>query len=230
MKSIANTFDDALPPLTWPEELGKALKLLATAFTYGGKGITTNRLLGSGTEPANAGMGTGSATASGSDTALFAPTAEARVSGTSSRQTTAANVPNDTYRLISTVTATGTPGVTEYGQFDTTVAAPTTTTTASATSAATSISVLSASGFPNSGTYYVQIAGEVLAVTGGQGTTTWTVTRAARGSTAAAIASGATIVGGESTNGGNMFIHANFSVINLASGDSIQFTSSLQYT
>ena len=41
----------------------------------------------------------------------------------------------------------------------------------------TTITVASAAGFPAAGAYYVRIDNEVLQVTGGQGTTTWTVVR-----------------------------------------------------
>jgi FtsP/CotA-like multicopper oxidase with cupredoxin domain len=71
---------------------------------------------------------------------------------------------------------------------------PRTTTQTSATTAGqTTITVASAAGFPTSGTYYVRIDNEVLQVTGGQGTTTWTVTRGQLSTTAATHASGATI-------------------------------------
>ncbi len=53
------------------------------------------------------------------------------------------------------------------------------------TSSATSLPVASASGFPGSGNYYIAVdAGasfEIMLVTGGQGTTTWTVTRGVSG-------------------------------------------------
>jgi hypothetical protein len=71
---------------------------------------------------------------------------------------------------------------------------PKTTTRTSATTAGqTSITVASAAGFPTSGTYDVRIDNEVLQVTAGQGTTTWTVARGQLGSAAAAHANGATI-------------------------------------
>jgi hypothetical protein len=71
---------------------------------------------------------------------------------------------------------------------------PKTTTRPTATTAGqTSIIVASASGFPATGTYYVRIDNEVLQVTGGQGTTTWTVQRGQLGTTAAAHAANAVI-------------------------------------
>jgi FtsP/CotA-like multicopper oxidase with cupredoxin domain len=71
---------------------------------------------------------------------------------------------------------------------------PRTTTRPTATTAAqTSITVASAAGFPTSGNYYVRIDNEVLQVTGGQGTTTWTVARGQLGTAAASHLTGATI-------------------------------------
>jgi Tfp pilus assembly protein PilX len=61
-----------------------------------------------------------------------------------------------------------------------------TTLNAAMTSSQTTISVASANGFPTSGNYQVRIDDEDMTVTGGQGTTTWTVTRGVNGTTAAA--------------------------------------------
>jgi hypothetical protein len=69
----------------------------------------------------------------------------------------------------------------------------TTTTTASRTATQTTIPVASAAGFPASGAYYVRIDSEVVQVTGGQGTTTWTVARHQLGTSAAPHPSGATV-------------------------------------
>ena len=86
--------------------------------------------------------------------------------------------------------------VTALGADDTTfyqVNSKTTTRPTATTSTQTSITVASASGFPTSGAYHVQIDNEVLQVTAGQGTTTWTVTRGQLGTTAAAHAANATV-------------------------------------
>ena len=60
------------------------------------------------------------------------------------------------------------------------------------TTAATSISVISATGFPSAGNFIIQIGAEFLLVTAGQGTTTWTVTRGYASTIAATAVSGAT--------------------------------------
>lgn len=215
------------------EAIAKAGKWLATVFSYGGKGITTNRLKGSGTEPVNGGWGLNPSalTSAATDTALFNPAPEARVAGTSTQQTTAANIPNDTYQVVATIQASATRAITEFGLFDTTTAAPATTFSITvSTAGATAVTVAANAGFPGAGTYYIQADTEVMAVTGGQATNTWTVTRGARGSTSATHAAGGIVTGGEACAGGNMFLKGDFAVINLANGDSIQFTAKLQYT
>jgi len=68
-----------------------------------------------------------------------------------------------------------------------------TTLSSAITSAQTTISVASASGFPTSGTYTVRIDDEDMTVTGGQGTTTWTVTRGVNSTTAAAHVTAQTV-------------------------------------
>lgn len=70
---------------------------------------------------------------------------------------------------------------------------PETTLAASVTSAGPTITVASASGFPTSGTFTIQVDSEQMTVTAGQGTTTWTVTRGVNGTTAAAHSSGASV-------------------------------------
>ena len=71
---------------------------------------------------------------------------------------------------------------------------PKTTTRTSATTAVQgTITVASATGFPASGSYYIRIDNEVMQVTAGQGTTTWTVSRGLLGTGAATHANGATI-------------------------------------
>jgi hypothetical protein len=61
----------------------------------------------------------------------------------------------------------------------------TTLASAISSSGATTISVTSAAGFPASGNYYIMVDSEQMQVTGGQGTTTWTVTRGTNGTTPA---------------------------------------------
>ena len=92
------------------------------------------------------------------------------------------------------------------GGYDPSVAGVLSTTlTAPLSAGATSMSVASATGWPGSGNYYCRLAtngngpepsgggSEIVQVTGGQGTTTWTIVRARLGTTALAFASGVTV-------------------------------------
>ena len=200
---------------------------MATHMTYGGAGITTNRLNGGGTAPLNGGWGLNTATLTTaiSDTALFDPAPEARVAGAYTQQTTAANVPNDTAQVIVTIQASAPRAILEFGLFDATTAAPQTTTSATVSStSATTIAVASTAGFSNA--TYAQLDSEVISITSSSAGTL-TVGRGARGSTAATHISGATVTGGEGNS--NMFMKGDFAVINLNNGDSIAFTAKMQY-
>lgn len=57
----------------------------------------------------------------------------------------------------------------------------------------TSITITSATGFPAAAQYRIKIDSEILIVTAGAGTTTWTVTRGAEGTTAASHSNGAAV-------------------------------------
>jgi hypothetical protein len=89
---------------------------MGTIVTNVGKGITTNRLKGSGTEPNYIGWGTGAGSAAAADTSLFTEASESRVAGTSSQQTTTTT--NDTYQVQGTITADGGKTITNAGLFD----------------------------------------------------------------------------------------------------------------
>ncbi len=101
---------------------------MATLVVNNGKGIITNRIKGSGTEPLNIGWGTGTqTTALAADTGLGPTTVEKLVDlatsagtdhtvGTSTQQTTTTT--NDTYQVVGTRTATGAGTVTVAGLFD----------------------------------------------------------------------------------------------------------------
>lgn len=89
---------------------------MATVFTHAGKAVTTNRIIGAGTEPKHVGWGTGAGTAAAGDTTLFTEASEARVSGTSSRVTTSQT--NDTYQVVGTLTADANKTITNAGLLD----------------------------------------------------------------------------------------------------------------
>jgi hypothetical protein len=77
-------------------------------------------------------------------------------------------------------------------ELDTTFTA-TTLTAAISTTTETSISIASATTFPPHGTFKIKIDTEIMHVTAGNGTTTWTVVRGRDGTTAATHSNGATV-------------------------------------
>ena len=72
-------------------------------------------------------------------------------------------------------------------------ASPSTSLSAGLDSGGTTLNVASATGFPSAAPFRIKIDSEILLVTAGAGTTTWTVTRAQDASVAAAHASGAAV-------------------------------------
>ncbi len=90
---------------------------MGAVLTAKGREITVNRLRGVGTEPVHVGWGTGAGTAAAGDTDLFTPATEARVTGTSSVQTTSTT--GDTYQVVGTITCSGaSKTITNVGLFD----------------------------------------------------------------------------------------------------------------
>lgn len=69
-----------------------------------------------------------------------------------------------------------------------------TVTTADPGTGGTTLAVQSADGFPDTGSFYVLVDDEVMLVTAGAGTTSWTVTRAQLGTTAASHTIGVQVV------------------------------------
>lgn len=224
--------------------------MAAATPTYSGRSILFNRLKGNGTEPKNLCWGSGAPAgdAANGDVNLFSPLTEARVVGTSTLLTTTQLA--DTYQVVGTITAAGTRAVTEVGLFDTATAlSPKTTVTGSLTNSETGSKVVAATtGFPGTGNFYCQLDNEVVVATVVDGTHLNLITRGVLGSTAATHLAGAVIVlGGDggagtggatsaqtatvaNTDGGNLFAHANFAVINLNLNDSITFTFKDQLT
>jgi hypothetical protein len=88
---------------------------MATLIVNTGKAVVTNRIKGSGTEPAYVAWGTGAGTTSATDTTLFTETGT-RSLGTSTQQTTSTT--NDTYQVVGTLTAGSTLTITNAGLFD----------------------------------------------------------------------------------------------------------------
>jgi len=78
-----------------------------------------------------------------------------------------------------------------------------TTLVSAITAAQTSLTVASSGGFPNS-QFKIRIDDEVMTVTGGYGTTSWTVTRGVSGTTAASHASSQTVLWDDATPSGEL--------------------------
>lgn len=234
----------------------------ANVVTWAGRSIYNTRLKNTAgsTEPLNLGWGLGASgqgQITGSafpDVNLFQaanPSPEARVAGTSNVLT--ANQLADTYVVVGTITALSAKAITEVGLFDTAtslspmVTIATTALTSSATSVTIGAAVTGFPAFPTAGNFYAQVESEIVVVTGGQGTSTLTITRGALGSTSTSHAISAFVTAGgdglahtanasigsetwgpTGANGGSMFVHADFAVINLSTNDSIQFTLKVQ--
>lgn len=224
--------------------------MAATVATYTGRSIFWNRMKGNGTEAKNVHWGTGAPAGDAAigDVGLFNPSSETRVAGTSTLVTTTQLA--DTYQVVGTLTAAGGRAITEASLHDTNTAnSPSTTVTGSLTAGATGSQVVAAAGaFPATGNFYAQIDNEVVLATFVDATHISLVTRGVLGSTAASHLAGAVITlggdGGAGTGGatsaqtatvgaaqgGNIFVHANFAVMNINLNDSIQFTFKDQLT
>lgn len=206
-------------------------------YTYRARDLITSWLGGSAvTAPKAIGWGVNATnpTAAASDVAPFQEAVEARVTGTATQATS--TTANDTFQVVGTITSASGQTINE-SIIALTTAKPQSTTLAAAitTTGQTSIQVTSAAGFPGSGNYCFQVDGEVILVTAGQGTTTWTVTRGYNGSTATTHANGATVTGGNApgqsaVSNGDLFMHASYTGLALNAGDSLQATWQLRFS
>jgi Tfp pilus assembly protein PilX len=91
-----------------------------------------------------------------------------------------------------------------------------TTVPSAITASQTTLTVVSASGFPTSGTFRVRIDDEDMTVTGGQGTTTWTVTRGVNSTTAASHVAGQTISQDDAGTSGELSWNATTKTLTVA--------------
>lgn len=213
---------------------------MATVVTRKGKDILSARLIGSTPTQAEPkvitwGLNPVPSTAAATDVAMFQESGEARVTATSTQQQV--TNPNDTYQLVGTITAGSTRAITEFGAFDsTTQPAVAAVAAGGVVGSSVSTTLNTAATFSPGNNNYIQIRTEVMQVTAGSGTSALTVVRAQNGSAAIstiAVADTVTpgnIPGTSAITGGTMFVHADFAVINLSSGDSIQFTLRVQFT
>jgi hypothetical protein len=214
----------------------------ATVATYPGRGLIWRSVAqaGSPTIPKNIGWGS-NATVTGSASAnvnMFTPQTEARTVGTPSILTTTQL--GDTYQVTGTIVcASAGKTITEAAIFDSATAPTLATITGTSLASGATTVTLSANVAPTSGNSYAQIENETVLLTGAN-STTLSLTRGVLGTSAAAHAIGVSVTGGGdggaggwttgqtstwgASNGGNMFIHADFAGIALNVSDSISLT------
>ena len=225
----------------------------------GGKAVWSGRIIGSTptqAEPLNIGFGQGSGTASHTQTTalvtdlglvgeIAAPSGtntntgqSARVAGTSSQVTTTGGNYLDTYQVVGTITAGTALAVNEAALFDTnafpgqtSVATVTSTFLAGTTTGGGTATVASSTGLPTAASNY-QVDSEVITASL-SGTTLTATARGVNGTTAAAHAANCvlTVVTPTGTGGGGVCAaKGDFSVINLATNDTLQLTAKVQFT
>lgn len=188
---------------------GKKIFCQRVQTTAPGAGSVTPPALGAN-PPKNCAMGVGATTAARTAAAAdvsLSKEVEARVAGTET-------VTNNVYQSVGTITAGASYAVDEAGLFDTSA-----TTTSSGASAGATTLPLASGVFQATGT--VTAINETTPANGAQ-----TITITAGGNTTSATVTALTglISSGDRICQGNMFTSATFNVINLVSGDSIQFT------
>jgi hypothetical protein len=213
---------------------------MATVVTTKGKEIIAGRLIGatpSQAEPRQIGWGLNPATltATANDVGQFQEAPEARVGATSSQVTT--TNANDTYQLVGTITASAGRTIAEFGAYDSATQPAVGAVAAGGVVGSNSSTTLNtASTFSPGNGNYIQIRTEVMKVTAGSGTASLTVLRGQNGTSAiSTIAATDTITPGNppgqtGISGGDMFAHADFTGIVIASGAAIQFTLTVQVT
>jgi hypothetical protein len=179
------------------------------------------------------GSGAPSGAAAVTDVNFFKEETEARITGTSSFATTSST--NDTYQVVGTVTAAGAKTITECGLADTTSKPAATTVGTAQATGSTTLVVASNTGFSGlTPPFDIQVENEVETVTAGQAGTSWTVTRAANGSSDPGVnhAIGAVVTlgnaPGQAQTNASLPLHATFSGLPLTTGDSVQFTVAVQ--
>lgn len=215
---------------------------MANVITAVGKSLIAARLKAESTEPNVLawGLNPNSLTAANTDIALFEESPESRVAGTASLIKTTSE--NDTYQTTGTMTATSTRAIREAAVTNSTTKPAVAAVAAGGVVGSTSSETLNtaATFTPGNGSF-IQIRTEVMEVTAGSGTTALTVKRAKNGSSAIGTIAAADVITvgnipgpfstaakGAATTGATVFLHADLSVVNLNSGDSIVWTWQLQ--
>lgn len=182
------------------------------------------------------GSGAPTGAAAVTDVAMFKEESEARVTGASVINVTTSTT-NDTYQVTGTITAAGPKTIAECGLSDTTTKPASTTVSTAQATGSTTLVVASNTGFSGlTPPFNIQVENEVQTVTAGNSGTSWTVTRAANGSTDPGVnhpIGAAVTLGnapGQTQTNGNLPLHATFSGLPLSTGDSIAFTVQVQLT
>ena len=212
-------------------------------MTSAGRNIIVGRMQGSTpsqAEPKFVGWGTNPSglTSAVTDIApFFEAQAAGRTSGTSSTTTTTTT--DDTYTVTGTIVAGGTLAIAECFLADASTQPTQGTVAAGGVVGSNSATTLNTSAsFTTGNSNYIQIRTEVMEVTAGSGTTALTVVRAQNGSAAISTIAATDNVSqgnipgglGHTVSGGNTYLHADFAVINLSSGDSIAFTINTKFS
>jgi len=189
-----------------------------------GRKFTVSLLVAASGHASYIGLGTGSGNTSDSDQALF--TELTRISGVTSQATTTTS--GDTYSVVGTFTAATSSTITNVRLFTTSGAPVQSQLVAQISSnSQTSIQVNGYGSWPTSYPFNVQVSTEVMTVTSGNsGTSTFTVSRGANGSTALTTAAIGTYV---TQVTGSLFAKTNFGGIPVSAGDVLQFTVGVQY-
>jgi len=173
--------------------------------------------------------GTGSAAALGTDETISDPLNN-RVTATGTITTTTTS--GDTLLVQGTLTSSGSQKITNLGLFTVQSSTATGTITTQLNPGATTVVITGYNNFPSTFPFDVQMLSEVMTVVTGNGTNSWTVTRATNGSPISTnvIPAGTRIVGGNNTANGTMFLKTSFGAgVALNAGDALQFKISLQF-
>src|SRR5215467_9733193 len=142
---------------------------MATVVTRKGKDILSGRLIGASPSQAEPkvitwGLNPSALTAAATDIAMFQESGEARVTATSSQQAT--TNPNDTYRLVGTITAGAGRAITEFGAYDSSTQPAVASVAAGGVVGSSGSTTLNTSAtFTPGNNNYIQIRTEVMQVT-----------------------------------------------------------------
>lgn len=204
------------------------MTISSTLTSWGRSSLVQSIISGTNyTTPQYLQQGTGNSTALATDQTVSSPYGS-RATCTVSAATVSTS--GDTFRLNTTITYSSAQTITNIGIFDASTLAPQTVLQSQLDPGVTTVTVTGYSNFP-SYPFDAQLGSEVITVTTGNGSNSWTVVRNTNGSpiSTSGFPAGTVIVGGNQTSNGNMFLKSSFSGIPLNAGDQIQFTIDVQF-